>query len=199
MKSGVMGGRFWLFGGVAQALSLIAGWGMRTVGCVMIGSSLSAAGIPNDDYFSGSGVFTVTSTGGGGGTPYSIWSGGRSFTGDFNGDGVDNGMGWILGAANASANSLGLLPTPGRTTGLTLHFKRVHDMGPAHLYLHYSSDLGEADPWHSVLIPAVSGTVGGDIGVVVVPGSPTDDVTVTIPSAHAAGGSLFGRLTATEN
>ena len=144
-------------------------------------------------------LLTGPTPGGGGGSPYSTWAGGQAFTDDLNGDGVDNGMAWILGAANANANLDGLLPVPGADGGLTMHFHRVNPMGTAHLYVEYSSDLGDGDPWHSEEIPATSGTIGGDIGVVVVPGSPTDDVTITIPASHGSAGALYGRLKAVEN
>ena len=131
--------------------------------------------------------------------PYNSWSGGAAFTADANGDGVANGLAWILGADSLSANGQAVLPTPGTETGfLTLHFKRVHDLGPAKLHLEYSNDLNTLDAWH--VIDLVAGPLG-DIVVVDVPGSPNDDVTVKIPTTtHAsADGKLFARLHATEN
>ncbi len=45
-------------------------------------------------------------------TPYAAWTGtGVTFDADSNNDGVDNGMAWLLGAANPSANAFPLLPT----------------------------------------------------------------------------------------
>ena len=152
-----------------------------------------------DGRFHPSLLLTGPTPGGGGGSPYSLWAGGQAFTDDLNGDGVDNGMAWILGAANANANLDGLLPVPGAEGGLTMHFNRVNPMGSAHLYLEYSNDLGDGDPWHSEEIPATSGTFGGDITVVIIPGSPTDDVTITIPASHGSAGELFGRLKAVES
>ena len=134
-----------------------------------------------------------------GGTPYSLWSGGAAFNSDSNGDGIANGLAWILGAIGPSANGQAVLPVPGTESGfLTLHFQRVRDLGPAHLYLDYSNDLNTLDPWH--VIDLVAGPLG-DIVVVDVTGSPNDDVTVKIPSAtHAsAKGKLFARLHATED
>ena len=130
--------------------------------------------------------------------PYASWSGGAAFTADANGDGIANGLAWVLGAANPSANGQALMPVPGNEAGfLTLHFKRSHTLGSAHLYLEYSNDLSQSDPWHPVDL--VNGPLG-DIVLVDVPGSPTDDVTVKIPSTHASpAGRLFGRLHATEN
>ena len=47
--------------------------------------------------------------------PYDTWAtGSEPFDGDANGDGVVNGLAWILGAANPAANALGKLPTAGQ-------------------------------------------------------------------------------------
>ena len=131
-------------------------------------------------------------------TPYQTWAGSAVFTDDANGDGVANGLAWMLGAGGTSANARSLLPTPGKDASyLTMHFLRVHDLGPAKLYLDYSKDLNNLDPWHQVDL--VAGPLG-DIVVDVITGHGTDDVTVKIPVSHAsASGSLFGRLSATEN
>ena len=132
------------------------------------------------------------------GSPYGSWSGGAAFSADSNGDGVSNGLAWILGAAGPSANGQAVLPTVGKETDyLTLHFKRVHDLGTAKLFLEYSNDLNTLDAWHAVDL--VAGPLG-DIVVVETPGIPNDDVTVKVPTTHAAApGRLFARLHATEN
>ena len=129
---------------------------------------------------------------------YAGWAGGAAFTADSNGDGVANGLAWILGADSPSANGQAVLPVPGTETGfLTLHFKRVYNIGSAKLYLEYSNDLNTLDPWH--VVDLVAGPLG-DIEVVETSGSPNDDVTVKIPTTHAsASGKLFARLHATEN
>jgi hypothetical protein len=95
-----------------------------------------------------------------------------------------------------------LLPTAAHgTSGLTLTFKRVHDPGTAKLHLEYGSDLGI---WNTpgVLVPAElegTGTLGVDISYEVTRGTPTDNITLTIPASHAVDGKLFGRLSASEN
>lgn len=129
---------------------------------------------------------------------YSGWAGGAAFTADANGDGVDNGLAWLLGALNPSANALGLLPVQVNDgTYLKLSFQRVNPLAPAKLYVEYGTDLSG---WTRLEVPASSGTIGGDIVVVVTPGSPTDSVTVKIPTTHqSASGGLFARLAATEN
>jgi fibronectin-binding autotransporter adhesin len=132
-----------------------------------------------------------------GGTPYSTWAGGALFTDDANNDGVDNGLAWILGAANPTVSALNKLPTVGTPTGfLTLSFSRVNPYAPAKLYIEYSNNLST---WTKLEIPVASGTIpSSNVEVVVTPGSP-DAVTVKIPTSHASGGKLFGRLSSTEN
>jgi|GEM_PF-1950366 len=145
-----------------------------------------------------SGTITLTYDVVGGASPYSTWAGGAVFDADDNGDGVANGLAWILGATDPNVNSTGLLPAAGESAGgLTMHFLRVADLGSATLSVEYSSDLGQTDPWHAAVIPATSGTFGGDLNATIILGDP-DDVTLTIPAAHAAGGQLYGRLKASE-
>ncbi|OYV03801.1 MAG: hypothetical protein CFE26_20250, partial [Verrucomicrobiales bacterium VVV1] len=43
--------------------------------------------------------------------PYLAWSGGAAADADSNGDGIQNGVAWALGALNPTANAPGLLPT----------------------------------------------------------------------------------------
>ena len=128
-------------------------------------------------------------------TPYLTWANGASFTADANGDGMVNGMAWVLGAITAADNALPLLPMPGKEPGyLTLTFLRVQNLGPAHLYLEYSNSLGSGS-WTSVNLADPL----GDIVVVVNAGIGVDEVTAKIPTTHAASGHLYGRLRATEN
>jgi hypothetical protein len=137
------------------------------------------------------------------GSPYQTWAGPALFTDDANGDGVKNGLAWILGATDPSASALNKLPTASTPTGyLQLDFTRANPYSPAKLYVEYSSNL---TGWTKVEIPALgtgTHTIGGDISVVVTsPGSPVPDtIQVKIPtSTHASGGKLFARLSATEN
>ena len=130
------------------------------------------------------------------GTPYSTWAGSAVFTDDANGDGVKNGLAWILGASAPGVNALDKLPVVATPTGfLTLDFDRINPSSPAKLYVEYGNDLVG---WTKVEIPAASGTFGGDLEVVVTSGTP-DQLLVKIPTTHASGGKLFARLSATEN
>ena len=138
----------------------------------------------------------VVSTGGA--TPYATWSDGAAFNADANGDRVDNGLAWMLGAATTAASGLAVLPVVATETGfLTLTFKCPAARGPAKLYLDYGPTLTS---WTPVEIPAASATIAGGSIVVVTPGSPNNDVTVKVPHSLAApGGRLFVRLRTTEN
>jgi hypothetical protein len=128
-------------------------------------------------------------------TPYQIWSGGAGFSADANGDGVANGMAWMVGAPSTIANAPPLLPKPGRETGyLTMTFLRVQDLGPAHLYLEYSNSLASS----SWTVVDLAGPLG-DIVVTSSPGIEIDEITVKIPTTYAASGHLFARLSATED
>ena len=133
--------------------------------------------------------------------PYDNWATGtESFGGDANGDGVTDGMAWILGAASPSANAHGKLPVPAKDGAfLTLNFKRVNAYSPAKLYVEYGNNLGG---WIGHEIPASSSpNIGGGIEVVVVPDLPNpDQVTVKLPtSLQSPAGTLFVRLRATSN
>ena len=137
---------------------------------------------------------------GSGGSPYGTWAtGGELFTDDANGDGVDNGLAWILGALNPNVSALDKLPTLTTPPGfLQLNFTREFPYAPAMLYVEYGTDLSG---WTKLLIPDELGTstIGGDIEVTVGEGPP-DAIQIKIPTSHASpGGKLFARLSATEN
>lgn len=151
---------------------------------------------------SGSGTdIELVVSGVGAGTPYQNWSGGAAFGDDANGDGVDNGLAFLLGAANPNANALGLLPTVDESGGsLVLSFSMLNaaKRGTATLSLEHSGDLGIADAWTAVLVPdADSGPTSG-VTFTVLPGDPKNTVTATISSSEAVGGKLFGRLEASQ-
>ena len=135
------------------------------------------------------------------GTPYELWAGpGVLFDGDENGDGVSNGLAFLLGAADPDADALGLLPSVTETAGglvMTFDMLDAASRGTATLSVEHSSDLGITDAWTTVAVPDSNG--GPTSGVTfAVSGSGTLDVTATIGSSEASGGKLFGRLKATE-
>lgn len=145
------------------------------------------------------GILEVTSSGGG--SPYETWAkGGELFGDDANGDGISNGLAFLLGAADPDADATGLLPTPTEdgSGGLVLNFSMLDSAsrGTSTLNVEHSSDLGVTDTWTVVPVPDTSGTTGAvTFGV---SGSGTLNVTATIDASVAADGKLFGRLSASE-
>ncbi|HSP41503.1 MAG TPA: invasin domain 3-containing protein [Luteolibacter sp.] len=136
-------------------------------------------------------------------TEYGTWSGGELFGDDKNGDGVDNGIAFLLGADNPDDNANGLLPAAGNDgSGLVIEFSMLNadNRGDAALTLQWSNDLGVTDLWENneAVVPDVSGTVNG-VEFVITPGDPTNAVEATIPSTEGTGGKLFGRLSGSEN
>lgn len=142
-------------------------------------------------------ILTVTASG----SPYTTWAGGAAFDADANGDGVDNGLAWILGAANPGDNALGLLPISGEgSDNLTMTFTQVAPMAPAKLFVEYSNDLGVSDPWHSVQVPDTVGTTTvSDVIFTITGTTPTQSVSLSVPVSKAGAGRLFGRLRGSEN
>jgi len=146
----------------------------------------------------GSGFLTATLVGG---SPYDTWSGGAPFDGDANGDGVSNGLAFLLGADGPNDNALGLLPTVTESGGnLVLSFDMLKpgNRGAASLSIEHSRDLGIADPWTTVAVPDSNGGPTSGVTFVVGTGAgTTNPVTATISASEANGtGKLFGRLKA---
>ncbi|MFZ9937117.1 MAG: autotransporter-associated beta strand repeat-containing protein, partial [Luteolibacter sp.] len=151
-------------------------------------------------------VLNVTSVPvGGPSDPYDTWAtGGELFGDDANGDGVSNGLAFLLGAASPTADALGLLPTVTETSGglvLTFSMLDAASRGTATLNVEHSSDLGIADPWTAVLVPEANDGPTDGVTFVVTENAgdaSLNDVEATIGSGEASGGKLFGRLKATE-
>jgi hypothetical protein len=140
-------------------------------------------------------------------SPYEAWSGGAAFDEDSNGDGVANGMAFLLGAANRDENASHRLPKGSESGGaLKLIFtcRNGSQRGSATLEVQYSRDLGVTDPWtkhDTAVVPGdapVDTTVGGVNFVTSVMDADLNMVEATIPaSAASPGTSLFARLKAT--
>jgi hypothetical protein len=129
---------------------------------------------------------------------YTAWSGGAAFEADSNNDGVDNGMAWLLGAANPSENALDKLPVASRNgTFLRLTFRCLKSAmrGGTQLKIQSSADLGVTDPWtsHEAVVPDDDGTLNG----VLFDTTDDGDFINVIADIPAADTRLFGRLTAT--
>ena len=127
---------------------------------------------------------------------YASWSGGAAFDADANSDGVDNGMAWVLGAANPSADAIGLLPTFDVTTDpayFIFTYRRAdsafNDPNTT-ITMQYGSDLaGWTTAVHdgsNIIITPTDDFYGVSPGV--------DKVEVKIKKTLAVGGKLFGRL-----
>ena len=136
--------------------------------------------------------------------PYVAWAGAISnFADDANNDGVNDGIAWLLGAANPNVNAFDKLPKATAVgDNLTMTFKML----PASardgslLLLEHSEDLGVSDPWTSVLIPDQN---GGSAPVIFrVTDSDFDDdnnlldIEATVAPTEPSGGRLFVRLKA---
>ena len=75
---------------------------------------------------------------------YEAWSGTLDFDSDADGDGVDNGLAFLLGAADQNVSALGLLPTVTHSGGnLILTFNMlIRPAANPHAQVQQSSDLG---------------------------------------------------------
>ena len=156
--------------------------------------------IANNDSDENPFVINVSGTGQ---TKYDEWAGGALFDADTNGDGVKNGIAFLLGAASPSDDAIGLLPSVTSAGGaliLTFDCLSSAGRGNAVFNVDHSSDLGNADAWTSALIPGAVGTttVNGVSFAVTDPGAPGGPlhVVATVLSSEAALGKLFGLLNA---
>jgi hypothetical protein len=136
-------------------------------------------------------------------TPFATWAGGEPFDGDKNGDGVDNGIAFLLGAGDPDAAALGLLPAAANDgSGLVLEFSMLNaaNRGDAKLSVQWSQDLGVTDPWENNVapVPDADGTVNGVV-FEITEGDPLNTVKATIPSSEGPEGRLFSRLSGSEN
>lgn len=126
------------------------------------------------------------------------WSGGNGFGADSNGDGIFNGMAWLLGAANKDANSVSSLPSASSSSGsLLVNFTclKVTNRGSAKLKIQVSDDLGVNDPWTSqeAVVPDTSGTANGVLFTVSANADPNlCNVQASIP--NGSGDKAFVRL-----
>lgn len=128
----------------------------------------------------------------GGASPYLAWSGGPAADVDTNGDGVENGVAWALGAANPNVNATGLLPTLDNTTD------------PTYLIFEFDrSDAAFADPNTAITVEYGSTLAGwttavddnDNVDIIVTPGTPSDTVQVKLKrSSLSSAGKLFARL-----
>jgi autotransporter-associated beta strand protein len=128
---------------------------------------------------------------------YEAWASGAAFDADANGDGIENGLAFLLGAGGPDANASGKLPVAEESAGgLKLIFQMLPSTsrGTATLAVQHSNTLA-SDSWLTVAVPETSGTV--DDVVFTITGINPLNVTATIPVSKAASGKLFGRVIGT--
>ena len=135
--------------------------------------------------------------------PYTTWAASNGLTAANNaveaspaGDGIANGLKWILGA-NPLANGISLLPRVTRdAANLSLTLTRnVASESSTTLNAQWSTDL---QTWNDVLIGATSSSPDASgVAVAVTQNIAVDEVTVSVPVSNAANGRLFVRLKAT--
>ena len=196
-------------GTAAETVYVIASYGSLTAPGTFASVTATGMNVPADysiDYnYNGEKKIALVKAGST--SPYETWAGaGVAFTADANSDGVANGLAWILGAASPSANGLAVLPTSGTAGGnlvLTFDCLSAANRGAALLKVQYSKDLGITDLWtaHEAAVPGAVGISDvGNVHFVATTNGDLIHIVATIPASGAsASGSLFGRLTATEN
>ncbi len=154
----------------------------------------------------GSGTLNVTS--GPGGSAYDTWTTNppynltgpdAAFDFDYDKDGIENGLEWVLGGNPTQNDNPSILPTVtgSAVTGLTLVFNRAAaSLPPAStLVVDFDGDL-DATWTKSVTIGATNAGPDSN-GVTVAVDTPSaGKVTVNIPASNAAGGKLFSRIRA---
>ena len=143
------------------------------------------------------------------GSPFDTWAatgtlGLVTFEGDTNGDGVQDGIAFLLGVANPDDNANGNLPTVSEdgSGNMIMEFNCLDgaDRGTAELRVAHSNTLAS---WTATVdeVPDTDDAVAdNDVTFVVdiVSEAPLNKITATISSAAAAGGKLFGRLDASQ-
>jgi autotransporter-associated beta strand protein len=146
----------------------------------------------------------VKLVGPGGGSAYDTWAtGGELFDGDANGDGVKDGLAFLLGAVTPSENAIGRLPTVSESGGgliLTFNCLPISARGTATLKVAHSNTLASWTATTDEVPDANDPTPDNNVTFVVdtVSEAPLNKVTATIGSGAAAAGKLFGRLEASQ-
>jgi uncharacterized repeat protein (TIGR02543 family) len=124
-----------------------------------------------------------------------------AFNSDADGDGLANGLAWLLDGNQPMANTSSSPHQIEQDNGnISVSFKMLNsaNRGSASLIMQYSTDLGAQDPWssHSITVPDVSSTVGGVSFVITpMPGTNYNHVEAAVPaSVNEGSGNLFVRF-----
>lgn len=167
---------------------LVIGAGVMAPG--RYGSTASTADIKDDTRFSGTGVLKVVAVT----DPYAAWEIANGIAGagaeaDSDGDGLPNGIEFVVGGDPSGSTSNALLPVAGGdATYFDLAFRRTDDSAPFDPFVEYGSTLSG---W-TVAEPGTDGVIIAEENDHFGPG--IDRVTVRIPRGLAIGAKLFARL-----
>jgi autotransporter-associated beta strand protein len=156
-------------------------------------------------YFTGTGSLIVTNSPGS--SAYEQWatvthglSGpNAAFDFDYDNDGIENGLEWILGG-DPTTNSSAKAPTPSRNPAgdLVLTFTREEtSITGSTLKVLIGTDLATW-PKEATVGPTTSETDANGVTVTINTDASPDSITVTIPATNAAAGKIFARLIATQ-
>ncbi|MDA0767711.1 MAG: autotransporter-associated beta strand repeat-containing protein [Verrucomicrobia bacterium] len=121
-----------------------------------------------------------------------------AFGADLNGNGLGNGLEWILGG-NPLVSDPSVFPMASADgSGLTVTFTREEDsIGEAVLIIEYGTDLNSW-PKSATIGATSSGPDANGVVVTINTVASPDAVSVFIPASNAVGGQLFSRLKATQ-
>ena len=128
---------------------------------------------------------------------YAEWEAAGAFGADSSGDGIPNGMAFLLGAPGPNERATGHLPvveiTDEGVMVLNFPMRNAAHRGDKVLHLEYSTDLGV---WTSVPVPDTSSGPTQGVTFIITPGDPLNTVEATISSEEAPDGKIFSRLRA---
>lgn len=136
--------------------------------------------------------------------PYDIWAGGGAFGDNANGDGIANGLAWLLGASDVNEDATSLLPVVDEVSGdLQISFYTLDssERGAASIKVQYSKDLGVAAAWdtNEAEVPDMTSIVNGIDFIISPIGGGYIFVSAKIPGTEASPGTtLFGRVSGSE-
>ena len=140
-------------------------------------------------------------------TPYQTWASANgldgspgkdpAFEADPDGDGVSNGLEFMLGGDPLASDGGSLITSVGdENDGITLMFTRNEASLDLDLFVQYDDALDGG--WTDVPVEPFGGTYDNGVVVTVDDSGSPDAVTVQIPASNAVAGKLFARLLAAQ-